>query len=86
MIIEGHAINQDIIKEYNDKATEKWLKNHIHCRLERRQSITQTKGHNLEFLVPMVRVKCRFSNVQRMHLNLVVAMQQIQFQKPVGST
>lgn len=85
MIIKGHIVNQYIVKEDDDKASEVRPENHIHCRLEEGRSITQSKGRDLEFVMSMMRAKHYLNYVLRMHSNLMIALQQIQLREPAGS-
>ena len=54
MLLQGCAIDEDIIQKYQHKFPEKWLKDLVHDTLKCCWGICQAKWHHLELIVAMV--------------------------------
>ena len=85
MIGEGPTIYQDIIEEDDDELTQVWSKGCIHSSLEGRCSIAQTKRHYTKFVMAVVSAKSNFRDVTEIHMNLVIALEQIQLREATSS-
>jgi hypothetical protein len=66
------AIYQDIIKKDKYKLSVKWLQQLIHQCLEGCWSISEVEWHNNVFKMTLVSTKSSFSNILKMHPNLMI--------------
>jgi hypothetical protein len=63
MLLICGTVDEDVIKEYNDKTVEEWLKNGIHCGLKGRWCVTKTERHDAKLIVALVGSKCRLPHI-----------------------
>ena len=73
MVCPGFAIDEDILKENEDKMTEKRAEDMVHEALEGGGGITQIKGHDQKLIVSLMSAKGSLGNVSLFHTYLVIA-------------
>ena len=73
VVLPGSAIDQDIVKEDQDKLPETRSKSCIHGILEGTRGSYKSEGHNLEFKLTKVCLEGSFEFVPRFHADLVKA-------------
>src|ERR1044072_4421766 len=54
VIFQGCAVNQDVVEEDDDSLAQQGSKNVIHCGLECRRRIAQSKWHDPVFIMSVV--------------------------------
>lgn len=75
------VVNQDVVKEYQDKAMWKGTENLIHESLECRRSIRQSKGHHQELEESLMCPERHLCNIRWLHEHLMIPRMQVQFCK-----
>jgi hypothetical protein len=86
MVYLGFSIDEDIIKENQDKMMENRAEDMVHEALEGGGGVTQTKGHDQKIIVALMSVKGSLGNVGLFHTYLVIAQAKIKFGKELGAT
>jgi hypothetical protein len=86
MVCPGFTIDENIIKENEDKMMEKRMENMVHETLESGGRITQAKGHDQEFIVTLTSTKNSPRNFFFFHTYMVVARMKIKFSKVLRTT
>jgi hypothetical protein len=86
MGLPSFAINEDIIKENQDKIIEERIKDMTHETLKSGGSIIEVEWHNQELTVTLMNSKYSLGNVFFFHMNLVVAKAEIKFGKILSTT
>lgn len=86
MILEGPSIDENVIKKYNNEFAEKRLESLIHRGLKGGGGIAQAKRHYAKLLMAMMGAESCPANVVVLHQNLMIPLQQIQFQKPLSTS
>lgn len=72
MSIARIDVYQNIVKEDEYESAKKWLKNGIHSSLKGRWCVGQTKRHNNEFIMALVRAKGYFLNIMGVNSDLMI--------------
>ncbi len=72
VIVQGLAVDQDVVEENQYKTTKEWPEYIVHKTLEGRRSVGETKWHNEEFIVALVRAKRSLRDVLGFHSDLVI--------------
>jgi hypothetical protein len=80
------TIDDNIIKENEDKMTEKRMEDMIHEALEGGGGITQDKGHDQELIVTLMSLKDSLGDVFLFHMDLVVVRMEIKFKEVLRTT
>lgn len=86
MVRESYGINKYVVKKDNNKFAKVWLESLIDRGLKHRGSITQPKRHYTKLIMTMMGAKCCLANIEILHQNLMVPLQQIQVWKPLGTS
>jgi hypothetical protein len=86
MGLPSFAIDEDIIKENQNKMMEERTEDMIHETLKSGGSITEAEWHNQELIVTLMSSKCSVGNVFLFHTNLVVARAEMKFGKTLSTT
>jgi hypothetical protein len=73
MGIPSAVVNEDVIKENQNKLSKIGLQEFIHETLEGRWGIAKAKRHYQEFIIPFMSSESSLGNVCFIHLNLVIA-------------
>lgn len=68
------VINQNVIKENNDKVAQEGFEDIIHGCLKRRRSITQAKWHHMELILAVVSSESYFGYTFFLHQNLMITL------------
>lgn len=79
MLINGFAVNEDIIQINKNSLVKEWEEDLIHDSLERARSIAKPKGHYKPLVCPIATCKGCLFLVLGGHANLVVTISKIQF-------
>lgn len=83
MVAEGVIVNQDIVKEDDNKTEKIRSGQSIHRGLKRGRSVTKTKWHHFKLIMAMVGAKRSFAYVIFMqNPNLVVSLEKVQLREP----
>jgi len=85
MDLPSFFIDENIIKENQDKMTEERMEGDIHETLKSGGSIIEVEWHNQEPIVPLMSFECSIWNVLFFHTNLVVAREDIIFGKTLST-
>ena len=86
MGLPSFTIDENIIKENQEKMMEERTKNIIHETLESGGGITQEKWNYQELIVTLMSSKCSLGNVFLFHTYLVVAITNNKFSKVPSTT
>jgi hypothetical protein len=78
MLGPSGVVDQNVIKKHKHKPAEVGAEHIIHQRLEGGGGVGESEHHDQEFDVAMVRPKCHFGNVLRVHLHLVVTTAKVE--------
>jgi hypothetical protein len=79
-------IDENIIKENQEKMTEEREKYMIDETFKSGGIITEAEWHNQELIVTLMSSKCSLGNVLFFHTNLVMARAEIKFSKIMSTT
>ena len=70
-------IHKDVVEEDQHKMPLVWLEDSVHQALKCGRDIGQAKGHDQEFIIPLVSAKGGLMDVRFMHPDLVVTRSQV---------
>ena len=77
MFFPGEAVDENVIKENEDKFFEIWFEQVIHEALKSGWGITETKWHDQEFIMSFRSSESCLGNVYFFHMYLVIARAKI---------
>ena len=78
------AVDENVIKENEDKFSEIWFQQVIHEALKSGWGITETKWLDQEFIMAFMSLESSLWNVDFIHANLVVACTKIQLSEELS--
>ena len=67
MVLKSTTVNQDIVKEDYDETAKTRGQCSVHGTQECAQSTNQSKHHDIELILPQMRLKCRLVGLTRLH-------------------
>uniref|UniRef100_A0A0A9BSS0 Uncharacterized protein n=1 Tax=Arundo donax TaxID=35708 RepID=A0A0A9BSS0_ARUDO len=79
------AVNQNIVKKYQDEAAEERPEYVVHQGLECGRRVAESERHDQELVQAVMRAERRFVDVLRPHADLVVPRPQIQLGEEFGA-
>ena len=84
MFFPGKVIDENVIKENEDKFSEIWFEQVIHEALKSGWGITETKWHDQEFIMAFMSSESSLWNVYFFHANLVIAQAKVELSKELS--
>jgi hypothetical protein len=79
------AVNQNIVKKYQDEATQERAEHIVHQGLECRRGVAQRESHHQELVQSVVGAERRVVHVLRAHAYLVVPGPDVQLGEELGA-
>jgi hypothetical protein len=86
MGLPSFYIDENIIKENQDKTTEERMEDMIHEILKTRGIIKKGKWHKKELIMTFMSYACNLGNLLLFHTSLVVTRVEIKFGKILSTT
>ena len=80
----GATVDEDVIKENNDKFSEIWFEKVVHKALKSGWGITKTEWHDQELIMAFMSSESSLWNVYSFHANLVVACAKVKLSKELS--
>ena len=77
MFFLGEVVDENVVKENEDKFFEIWFEQVIHEALKSGWGITETKWHDQEFIMAFMSSESSLVNVYFFHAYLVIARAKI---------
>ena len=77
MFFPSEVVDENVIKENEDKFSEIWFQQVIHEALKSGWGITETKWHDQEFITAFMSSESSLRNVDFFHVYLVIAKAKI---------
>lgn len=85
MLLHRATVNEDVIQENQHELPKEWLEYGIHKTLERSRGVGESKWHDAELKMTMVRLKSCFGFILRPHADLMVPRSHVQLSKEFGA-
>jgi hypothetical protein len=85
MVIPNAVVNEDVVKENQNKLPKVGLQEFIHETLEGRWGIAKAKRHYQEFIMPFMSSEISLGNICFIHLNLEIVRAKIKFWEETGT-
>ncbi len=77
VINKGIAVNEAVVKKYQDKTLKERFEDIVHESLKCRGGVSKPKGHYKKFVMTLVSAEGCLGDVFRAHLNMVITRTQV---------
>jgi len=77
VISKGIALNEDVVKKYQDKALKERFEDIVQESLKCRGGVSKPKGHYEKFIMTIVSAEGCLGDVFGVHMNLVITRTQV---------